>query len=153
MSLTMLFTSALLSRHWDSSTANQECVIGRYSEVPLSVNAHQNKAGLMMQKRFKIWPQIRQITAMSGSIDSIDTNIIQKTLGLNILRFYKLKLWSLVKTKWQVGQRSLQKTWLQVDYLCTDGFSLEILPRCFVMQRQILMNVIIFVVGPWRVTE
>ena len=32
--LTTLFTSAILSRHWDSSAANQERVIGRYSEVP-----------------------------------------------------------------------------------------------------------------------
>ena len=43
----MLFSSAILSRHWDSSAANQEHVIGRYSEVPLAVYAHQNKAALM----------------------------------------------------------------------------------------------------------
>ena len=39
----------------------------------------------------------------------------------------------------------MQNTWLQVAYLCTGGFNLEILPRGFVMQRQILINVIIFV--------
>ena len=51
--LTTLFTSAILSRHWDSSTANQERVIGRYSEVPLAVCAHQNKAALMTQNVLK----------------------------------------------------------------------------------------------------
>ena len=39
-----LFTSAILSRHRDSSAANQERVIGRYSKIPLAVYAHQNKA-------------------------------------------------------------------------------------------------------------
>ena len=73
----MLFTSAILSRHWDSSTANQERVIGRYSKIPLAVYAHQNKAVLMMQNGL-IRPQIREITATSCSIDSIDTNLIQK---------------------------------------------------------------------------
>ena len=34
---------------------------------------------------------------------------------------------------------------LQVDYLCQDGFNSEILPNGFVMQHQILINVIIFV--------
>ena len=34
--------------------------------------------------------------------------------------------------------------WLQVDFLCTDGFNSEILPRSFVMQCQILINVNIF---------
>ena len=38
-----------------------------------------------------------------------------------------------------------KKTWLKVDYLCTDGFNWEILPRGFVMQCHILKNVIIFV--------
>ena len=38
----------------------------------------------------------------------------------------------------------MQNTWLQVAHLCTDCFNLEILPRGFVMQRQILINVIIF---------
>ena len=51
----------------------------------------------------------------------------------------------LVKTKWRVEQRSPQNTWLQVDCLYTDGLNLEILTRGFVMQRQILINVIIFV--------
>ena len=32
-----------------------------------------------------------------------------------------------MKTKWRAWQRSPQNTWLQVDYLCTDGFNLEIL--------------------------
>ena len=50
--MTKLFTSAILSR-WDSSAANQEGVIGRYSEVPLAVYAHQNKAALMMQNSLK----------------------------------------------------------------------------------------------------
>ena len=50
-----------------------------------------------------------------------------------------------MKTKWWVGQRSPQNTWLQVDYLCADSFNLEILPCGFVMQRQILVYVIIFV--------
>ena len=34
-----------------------------------------------------------------------------------------------MKTKWRAWQRSPQNTWLQVDYLCTDGFNLEILRR------------------------
>ena len=33
----------------DSSAANQERVIGRYSGVPLAVYAHQNKVTIMMQ--------------------------------------------------------------------------------------------------------
>ena len=45
----MLFISAIFSRHWDSSAANLECVIGRSSEVPLAAHAIQNKATLMMQ--------------------------------------------------------------------------------------------------------
>ena len=49
----MLFTSAILSRHSDSSAANQEHVIGRNSEVPLAAYAHQNKATLMMQNVLK----------------------------------------------------------------------------------------------------
>ena len=49
----MLFTSAILSRHWDSSAANQERMFGRYSEIPLVVYAHQNKAVLMMQNGLK----------------------------------------------------------------------------------------------------
>ena len=48
----MLFTSAILSRHC-SSAANQERVIGRYSEVPLAVYAHQNKTVLMTQNGLK----------------------------------------------------------------------------------------------------
>ena len=51
----------------------------------------------------------------------------------------------MVKTKWRVGQRSPQSTWLQVDYLCTNGFNLEVLSRGFVIQRQILIIVIIFI--------
>ena len=50
-----------------------------------------------------------------------------------------------MKTKWRVGQWSPQNTYLQGDYLCTDGFNLEILPCGFVMQRQILINLITFV--------
>ena len=42
--------------------------------------------------------------------------------------------------KWRVEQ-----WWLQVDFLCTDDFYLEILPCGFVMQRQIMINVIILV--------
>ena len=38
---------------------------------------------------------------------------------------------------------ALDCTWLQVAYLCTDGFSLEFY-HAFVMQRQILINVMIF---------
>ena len=49
------------------------------------------------------------------------------------------------KQKWRVGQRSTQNTWLLVAYLYTDGFNLEIVTCGFVMQRQILINVIIFV--------
>ena len=63
---------------------------------------------------------------------------------LNISRFYEFQLWSLVKTRWRIGHWS-QNTWLQVAYLCTDIFNLVILPRDFVMQRQILINVVIFV--------
>ena len=36
-------------------------------------------------------------------------------------------------------------TWLQVDFLCTEGFNSEILLRGFVMHRQIMINVNIFV--------
>ena len=79
----MLFTSTILSRHWDSSAANQERVIGRYSKIPLAVYAHQNKAVLMTQNG-SIRPQIRKITATSGSIDSIDTNLIQKALDCHL---------------------------------------------------------------------
>ena len=86
----MLFTSTILSRHWDSSAANQERVIGRYSKIPLAVYAHQNKAILMMQNGL-IRPQIREITATSGSIDSIDTNLIQKQLDCH-LNFWKFTL-------------------------------------------------------------
>ena len=49
----MLFTSAIMSRHWDSSAANQERVIGRNSKVPLVAYAHQNKATLRMQNSLK----------------------------------------------------------------------------------------------------
>ena len=52
-SLTTLFTSAILPRHWDSTAANKERVIGRYSEVPLAVYAHQNKAAIMTQSGLK----------------------------------------------------------------------------------------------------
>ena len=65
-----LFTSAILSRHRDSSAANQERVIGRYSKIPLAVYVHQIKAVLMTQNGL-IRPQIREITATSVSIDSI----------------------------------------------------------------------------------
>ena len=41
------------SRHWDSSAANQEGVIGINSEVPLAAYAHQNKATLMTQNSLK----------------------------------------------------------------------------------------------------
>ena len=47
-----------------------------------------------------------------------------------------------MKTKWRVGQQSPQNTWHQVYHLCTEGDNLEILPRGFIMQRQILINVI-----------
>ena len=57
-----------------------------------------------------------------------------------------MKLWSLVKTKWWVEQRSPQNTRLQADYLCTGGLNFGILPPGFAMQRHILINVIIFVV-------
>ena len=36
-------------------------------------------------------------------------------------------------------------TQLQVDFLCTDGFNSEILPRGFVIQHRILINVNIFI--------
>ena len=52
--------------------------------------AHQNKAVLMTQNGL-IWPQIREITATSGSIDSIDTNLIQKPLDCH-LNFRKCTL-------------------------------------------------------------
>ena len=48
-SLTTLFTSAILPRHWGNSAANKERVIGRYSEV----YAHQNKAAIMTQNGLK----------------------------------------------------------------------------------------------------
>ena len=100
--------------------------------------------------------QIRQIAVTSDSAVLLNTHLIQKPLHfilisrnvpwqLNISWFYKLQLWSFVKTKWWVGQLTQQNTWLQVDYLCTEGFNLEILPCSFVMQSQILINVIIFV--------
>ena len=50
-----------------------------------------------------------------------------------------------MKTKWRVEQWSPQNTWLQVAFLCTDGFNLEILPCGFGMQHQIMINVIILV--------
>ena len=50
-----------------------------------------------------------------------------------------------MKTKWRVGQWSPYNTWLQVYYLCTEGFNLEILPCGFAMQHQILINVIIYI--------
>ena len=84
------FTSAILSRHRDSSAANQERVIGRYSKIPLAVYAHQNKAVLMKQNGL-IRPQIREITATSVSIDSIDTNLIQKLFDCH-LHFRKCTL-------------------------------------------------------------
>ena len=40
---------------------------------------------------------------------------------------------------------STKYTWLQVDFLSTDVFNSDILPRVFLMQRQILINVNIFV--------
>ena len=46
----MLFISAILTRLWDSSAANQECVIDRYS---FNGNVHQNKAVIMMQNGLK----------------------------------------------------------------------------------------------------
>ena len=49
----ILFTSAILSRHWDSSAANQERMIDRYSEIPLAVYALQNKTVLMTQNGLK----------------------------------------------------------------------------------------------------
>ena len=110
----------------------------------------------MTQNGLKYDRKSAKITAMSGSSNAIDTNFIQKpwdchlnfrkcTRQLNISRFYELRLWSLVKTKWREEQWSLQNTWLQVAYLCTDGFNLEILPCSFVMQHEILINVTIFV--------
>ena len=54
------------------------------------VYAHQNKAVLMMQNGL-IRPQIRGITATSGSIDSIHTNLIQKPLDCH-LNFWKCTL-------------------------------------------------------------
>ena len=85
-----LFTSAILSRHRDSSAANQERVIGRYSKIPLAVYAHQNRAVLMTQNGL-IRPQIREVTATSVSIDSIDTNLIQKPFDCH-LNFRKCTL-------------------------------------------------------------
>ena len=70
-----------------NSAANQECVIGRYSDVPLAVYAHQNNGA----KWFNILPQIHKITATSGSSDSIDTYVIQKPLDCH-LNFWKCTL-------------------------------------------------------------
>ena len=50
------------------------------------------------------------------------------------------RLWWKQNDGW--GNDLRKKTWLQVDYLCTDGFNSEILPRGFVLQCQILKNVI-----------
>ena len=129
-----LFTSAILSRHRDSSAANQERVIGRYSKVPLVVYAHQNKAVLMTQNRL-IRPQISEITATSVSIDSIDTNLIQKpfnchlnfrkcTLTVEYIAVLRVATLIFCENK-MAGRRTPQNTWLQVDYLCTDDFNLE----------------------------
>ena len=64
-----------LVRHWDSSAANQACVIGRYS----SGDACTPKQGYIHDaKQLKIRPQIREITAMSDSSHSIDTDLKQK---------------------------------------------------------------------------
>ena len=65
----------------DSSAANQELVIGRYFGVPLAVYAHQNKGYNHDAKRFKIRPQIGEMTATLGSSDSINTYFIQKALA------------------------------------------------------------------------
>ena len=51
--------------------------------MPLAVYAHQNKAVLMTQNGL-IRPQIREITATSVSMDSIDTNLIQKPLDCHL---------------------------------------------------------------------
>ena len=48
-----LVDHAVYIRHLDSSAANQERVIGRYSGVPLAVYAHQNKVTIMTQKGLK----------------------------------------------------------------------------------------------------
>ena len=131
--------SALLLRWWKCIGSAWKCVGVRYQWQECVKSAHSN--ALLFSKghdakRFKIRPQICKITATSGFIDSTDTNLLQKPLDchlnfqkcrwqLNISRFYELQLWSLVKTKRRVRQRSPQNTWLQVDYLCTDDFNLK----------------------------
>ena len=50
-----------------------------------------------------------------------------------------------MKTKWRAWQRSPQNTWLQVDYLCTDGFYFGKFTTRFVLQCQLLISDMIFV--------
>ena len=54
-------------------------------------------------------------------------------------------IFGVVKTKWRAGKWSPQNSMASSWFLCTDGFNSEILPRGFVMQCQILINVNIFV--------
>ena len=79
----------------------------------------------MTPNNLKIRPQIREITATLDSSDSIDTDLKTLYCHLNFqkctLTVEELQIWSLVKKKWRARQWSPQNTWLQVDYLCTDG--------------------------------
>ena len=97
------------------------------------------------------------MTETSGSSDSINTYFIQKALHchpnfrkctLTFEYIAVLRVVTLIFGENKMAGRSTISTkneWLQVDYLCQDGFNSENLPNGFVMQHQILINVIIFV--------
>ena len=98
------------------------------------------------------------MTATSGSSDSINTYFIQKALAchpnfrkctLTVEYITVLRVATLIFGENKMAGRSTisihKNEWLQVDYLCQDGFNSENLPNGFVMQHQILINVIIFV--------
>ena len=149
----MLFTFVILSRHWDSSMANQVHVTDKYSYI-------------VMHTKITLYSWLKMVLNTTKNPRNNSNVGIQgfcrhpsetKTIRLSS-RFremytdsYITVLWVATsifgETKWQVGQRSPQNTWLQVDYLCTDGFNSEILSHEFVIQCQTLINIIIFVVS------
>ena len=99
------------------------------------------------------------MTATSGFNDSINTYFILKALAchpnfrkctLTVEYIAVLQVATLIFGENKMAGRPTISTktnslWLQVDYLCQDGFNSENLPNSFVMQHQILINIIIFV--------
>ena len=120
------------------------------------VYAHQNKVTLNHDaKRFKIRPQIRQMTATTGSSHLFHTKSVSLSSKFPemypdswIYRGFKscnFDIWWKQNGGYYNDLRKKTFYGFQVDYLCQDGFNSENLPNGFVMQRQILINVIIFV--------